>query len=90
MDKMLFTTRIRGEHKLAHLDYVRGRISGMMCILCKENLNSGFAIIGNDAGDYLLKTECYLEDYSVFAITVEAAYPGLCDFYYKVEIGEES
>lgn len=80
MEKGTFRTLIKAGDKKYYNDYVLGRISGMMCALCNHTKRC-YEIRQNKEG-WILKVDCYPEDYAKFECFVKGCYPGLCVFNY--------
>ena len=79
MDKKLFKTLIRKDHKLGNNDYVKGKISGIQTILCPREFEHGN---GRNEDGFILVAECEPIHYDAFKNVVEKIYPGLCEFNY--------
>ena len=85
MEKGTFRTLIKAEYEKFYNDYILGRISGMMCALCDhttEYEKKCCYAITQDKEGWILKIDCYPEDYAKFECFVEGYYPGLCVFNY--------
>lgn len=61
-------------------DYVLGRISGFMNVLCDGDKHSHKVIKSKGT---ILTAECEPEAYEKFVTMVEDHYPGLCEFNYS-------
>lgn len=85
MEKMVFKTLVKAEHKLGCDNYVLGRISGIQYVVCdrvgteteQPLYGRGFTALGS-----IFKTKCTAEQYDEFASIVESEYPELCVFNY--------
>lgn len=62
--------------------YIKGRISGMMEIICGDPGRVPYAIMPTKYGD-VLTTRCTIEQYAEFMIVVEKHYPNVCIFNYE-------
>lgn len=80
MDKKIFKTLIKKDHKLGENKYVHGRISGFQSVICNEHPEGMYATISSDKGLLLLTHRCTAEQYEKFRIRVAEEYPGLCEF----------
>lgn len=86
MEKKVFRTCLKGDHKFGKNKYIRGRVSGMSQIICEEEIVKGYAWgINRETGDAIHTIEATEEQYERFSKIVEELYPGLCIFDYKVE-----
>lgn len=84
MEKQIFETMVKGDHKLGRNEYVAGRISGIECVLCNGGTKKQFPWDYNpENGDRRTKTFCTKEEYDNFANMIEYLYPGLCIFNYQ-------
>lgn len=79
MDKKIFKTLIKKDHKLGEREYVYGRVSGFQSVICDEGVDTSYVNKMTDKGT-ILTTECTEEQYEKFRIKVEESYPGLCEF----------
>ena len=80
MDKKFFNTLVKSDTEDSYTtQYVVGRISGFMHILCNgaESKRGGMRM--REEGWYL-GVQCTQEEYNRFAEYVETQYPGLCVF----------
>ena len=91
----IFKTLVREDHKFGKNDFVLGRISGYMEVICDGRRN-GIDEPGVDALWYVREvghrftTLCEPEQYEQFANLVEKHYPGLCIFDYGTVTKEEA
>ena len=85
MGQRKFHTLIKVDHKFGQNPYVRGRISGIMQVLCNGEPLKGFAQLEYPDGTHVFTTLCTEENYMVFKNFVELSYPGLCEFDYEIE-----
>lgn len=83
MEGNLYRTLLKNESKFGANDYVRGRISGIMAVICGEEPKRGYAHFGCEDG-IVLTTKCTALQYQKFSDLVEDIYPGLCEFNYVV------
>lgn len=83
MEKRLFWTLIKYNHKLGDNKYVRGRISGIQLVLCEKNSEDEliFANMRTEEG-VILRTITTQTNYDKFTKLIEELYPGLCIFDY--------
>ena len=83
MEKKIFDTLVKKNHKLGGNEYVTGRIHGMMEAICRnedgfdEPVPCLWHIPG--VGD-VMTTYCEPEKYESFKNLVEKNYPDLCEF----------
>ena len=82
MEKKMFKTLIKADHKLGGNKYVEGRITGMAYILCEvyKSIEHGH---GKCDKGLIFPTVCTKEQYERFVNITEQDYPGLCEFYYE-------
>ena len=83
MEKRIFKTIVRADHKFGDSKYIRGRISGIQLAMCDEDPKNGFIWSYVPGVGGMTKTECTPEKYDAFAKVIEKLYPGLCIFDYK-------
>lgn len=88
MEKKVFNTLIKKDHKFGENEYVHGRISGMQEMICDGNNNGvdepGYAMWHIPGVGEVLVTYCEPEKYESFKNLVEKHYPGLCEFDYDM------
>ena len=90
MERKLFKTLLKTDHKFYNNAYVRGRIYGIAEIICElwedKTLNKktcyGTFMTNNDGTIRYLETRCTEEQYERFKTYVEDFYPDLCEFYW--------
>jgi hypothetical protein len=83
MEKHVFKTLIKGDHKL-NCEYVKGRISGIAYVICEESKPGrawGLREKQNDKS-MIHTMECTTKQYVEFRRVIEELYPGLCIFDY--------
>ena len=83
MEKRIFKTIVRADHKFGYSEYVRGRISGIQLAMCDEDPENGFCWSYVPGVGDMIKTECTPEKYGAFTKVIEELYPELCIFDYK-------
>ena len=83
MEKRIFKTIVRADHKFGDSEYVRGRISGIQLAMCDEDPKNGFVWSYVPGVGDIIKTKCTPEKYDAFTNVIENLYPGLCIFDYK-------
>lgn len=89
-----FKTLVREDHKFGMNDYVLGRVSGILEVICDGKRN-GIDEPGVDAMWEIpgvgstFTTLCEPEQYEQFANLIEKHYPGLCIFNYGTVTKEE-
>ena len=84
MRKKMFYTVIKADHKLGGIEYIKGRIHGIMTAICYKN--SGNEIlqgVGENELGFIIITKTTTRRYRKFAKITETRYPGLCIFDYK-------
>lgn len=99
MDKLIYKTLLKNDHKFSMNDYVKGRIFGIAEIICE--LYGGKDVVERDGkmherrtyyGNFFsnkdgtvrfLRMKCTTEQYERFKAYVEDMYPGLCEFYWN-------
>lgn len=80
--KRIFGTLVKEDHKLGKNEYIHGRISGILKVLCtKDGVEFGMRELSNVG--LILTTECTKSNYYKFMEVIEDLYPGLCEFDYK-------
>ena len=81
MEKKRFRTLVKWEGRN---DYIKGRISGMMFVICDgvDEDSKHYGMQRTELGS-ILTTKCTDEQYQEFIKFVEASYPGLCIFNYE-------
>lgn len=79
-NKYEISTLIRRNHKFGENAYVRGRITGMQAVICKQDKE--YANVMCEEG-IVLTAKCTAIQYDDFMNFVEKRYPGLCQFDYK-------
>lgn len=82
METRLFKTLVKRENNLGCNEYVLGRITGIMLIMCdrrEDKLKNGYAMEFDDRG-ITVYVNCTEGDYFEFAAVVDELYPGLCVF----------
>ena len=84
MDKKIFKTLIRKDHKLGGNKYVYGVVNGIRFAICEDGESIPFGNGEIDEGRIVM-TRCTPEVYEQFTKKVEEVYPGLCIFYYEEE-----
>lgn len=82
MDKKIFKTLVKDNHKFGRNAYIRGKISGIQFMVC--DINKTYANEGIEGG-ILYTCECTPEQYEKFTKIIEEHYPGLCIFNYEEE-----
>ena len=80
MEKELFWTLVKGDHKLGGNEYVTGRIHGFMTIICDMRHKPMHVNIGLYNGSTVMAVLATKEKYEEFKTCVEKYYPGLCLF----------
>ena len=85
MEKRIFVTRIKRNHKLSGNEFVIGKISGIQHMFNspEDGEITEFAIVAHDDGSCDLRVACSETRYKVFVGIVEKLYPGLCEFDVK-------
>lgn len=78
--KKTYWTKINGNDETfgMNADYVRGRISGFLEVLCGKNTRPNY--FDPDTGITHMAVSCTEEQYRVFRELVEKRYPNLCEF----------
>lgn len=78
--KRIYWTKVNGNHEIfgVNPDYVRGRISGFLEVLCGKSIAPTSRDPETD--DAHMGVKCTEEQYRVFRKLVEERYPGLCEF----------
>lgn len=80
MDKKMFWTRIKGDHKVwGNSEFVKGVIVGIQYIICGSNTDTHMRS-DEETGDVFLSVRCTTTLYQVFVGAVEKRYPKLCEF----------
>ena len=87
MEKRIFKTLIKDNHKFGNNPYVRGRISGMAYVLFGCDKQCAHIRYENLDG-VLFRYNGLPEEYEKFKEVVESCYPGLCIFDYNLEESE--
>lgn len=86
MEKQIFKTLVKGDHKLGCNEYVMGRISGIEYVLCNGGTKPQQQFpwdYNPENGDHRMMTFCTKKEYDNFANMIEYLYPGLCIFNYQ-------
>ena len=83
MEKHVFKTLIKGDHKLNN-EYVHGRVSGISYVLCGGAEGNNFANITiKKDKSFIITAECTTKEYVEFRKVIEKMYPDLCIFDYQ-------
>lgn len=62
-------------------DYIRGRISGILCAICECPNGIAYPVMRNTKTNMeILRVKCTPEQYVQFKKMIEEKYPGLCKF----------
>jgi hypothetical protein len=84
MEKKVYSTLIKEDHKLGKIDYVIGRIVGIQYMCGYDQIDKEFGIVYiPNVGNIVSATFESAGDYSNFMTIIERLYPGLCTFDYK-------
>lgn len=84
MEKKVYRTLVKDEHKLGKNDYVLGRISGIQYMCCYNQPDVEYANTYVPNLGYIISAEFEnFGAYSNFRTNVERLYPELCVFDYK-------
>ena len=83
MTKRRIKTLVKYDHALGKNEYVFGRISGVMAVMCKDDPVNGLEFVRErcDIGD-ILTTDTTDEKYEAFTNVIKNWYAGLCIFDY--------
>ena len=81
----IYWTKINGNYEGFGInsDYVRGRISGFLEVLCGKSIAP--TSLNPETGDAHMGVKCTEEKYQVFRKMIEKRYPGLCEFDVEFE-----
>lgn len=91
MEKRIFQTYVGTKfRKVEDVTYIRGRISGIMFIMCglvDTDPRKGYPNVMITKDDnviaYIMKVKCTQDQYDRFTEVIENTYPGLCKFDWK-------
>lgn len=76
-EKLLLEVFIDGEHNLGQNKYARGRIHGMMTMVCETYGSVSFPNEQYQAG-VIMQNYCTIEEYAKLRERLNRDYPGLC------------
>ena len=86
MEKKIYLTMVKNDHKLSGNAFVRGKITGIRYALLHKDLSVDMANAQMPDGTVIIPAECTTEEYETFKLLVEKCYPDLCIFDYKVPV----
>ena len=82
----MYKTLIKGDHYLGNNEYVVGKVSGIMSVLCDGDERPFVIREDIESKDRILTTKCTADKYAIFVGAVTKHYPAdLFIFDYKDE-----